>query len=64
MDSRKALIERMVDLAIRRGVTIDAARAEVLAPAVASLLERLDALARSLDPEDAASPGPRDPEGA
>ena len=64
MDSRKAFIEHLIEVAARRGVTLDATRAEALAPAVASLLERLAALGRNLQPEDPVSPGPRDRPGA
>jgi hypothetical protein len=51
-------VERMIALAAVRGVTLDAARAEALRPAVTSLLARLEQLSKSLSPDDPVSPGP------
>lgn len=52
--------ERMIAIAAARGVTVDRARVEMLQPAVASLLARLEQLSRTLEPSDPIGPGPLD----
>ena len=53
-------LERMIAIAAARGVTVDRARAEMLQPAVDSLLARLEQLSRTLAPSDPVGPGPLD----
>lgn len=61
METRPSLTpERMIAIAVARGVTLDSARAEMLQPAVASLLARLEQLSRTLSPSDPVGPGPLD----
>ena len=53
-------LERMIEVALSRGLALDATRARAVHPAVESLGGRLARLARDLSPDAAPAPGPPD----
>lgn len=59
-ESSPISLERMIEVALGRGLALDAARARAMQPAVESLRGRLAALARDLPPDAAPAPGPPD----